>query len=137
MILADLWRSFLRSDVLFWRRLRRLRALNRALVRTNRELLAAQGEWAKEREARFGGDYWFQRWRLLNERPAYVVHSVELARARTEIVRLQCEVASLRRELSERTPLAGESAGRAELAGRAPLGREWVGFRPSRRLTAD
>jgi hypothetical protein len=103
MTLMETWRVFLRSDVFFWRQLRRLRSLNRALLRSNRELLVSRREWEKERDLRYAGDFWYQRWRQLSDRPAYVVQSSELARARTEIVRLRAEVATLRRAVAAAT----------------------------------
>jgi len=139
MTLGDLWRTFLRSDVLFWRRLRRLRALNRALVRTNRELLASQQAWVREREQQFAEDYWYRRWRALQDRPAYVVQNVDLAKARTEIVRLRAQLAALRAQQAsplssvEAESAAGEVATPGEKAGYL----DWVALRRSRRPRSD
>lgn len=140
MSLHGLWRSFQRSDWFFWRRLRELRALNRALGRSNRELLANQQAWVREREQQFAEDYWYRRWRALQDRPAYVVQNIELAKARTEIVRLRAQLAVPRvHQAAMPTPLVEDGAG----VGGPPSSGEksgyldWVALRRSRRPRSE
>lgn len=127
MSLRSLRRWFLASDLLFWRKLRALRALNLALRRNNQELLAARQAWVAEREAAGRDLYWYQRWRELHERPTYLAQGAELERARTELIRLRSEVAALRlnlERLAETTPGEGPSRG-------AESRRDWEFFRRS------
>jgi len=119
MSLRESWRCFLGSDFFFWRKLRVLRAMNRALRRSNHELRQAQQALIKEREAGGQGDYWYQRWRELQARPAYVVSDAELERARTELVRLKAELSVLHQQLAR---LKGEGTDGASVPdkGRRP-----------------
>ena len=110
--------------------------MNRSLGRANRELLANQQAWAREREQQFAEDYWYRRWRALQDRPAYVVQNIELAKARTEIVRLRAQLAAVRAEQAERASSLTE--GRARTGELPPPGGrsgylEWVALRRSRR----
>lgn len=134
MRLHELWRAFRRSDWFFWRRLRELRALNRALGRSNRDLLAAQQAWSRERDQQFAGDYWYHRWRALQDRPAYVVQNVELAKAQTEIVRLRAKLVALRaQQVAASSPRGFGLAGEGVSAEEAKSGYlDWVALRRSR-----
>lgn len=140
MSLLGLWQSFRRSDWFFWRRLHELRTLNRALGRSNRELLANQQAWAREQAQQFGEDYWYRRWRALQDRPAYVVQNIELAKARTEIVRLRAQLAAILAQqaavptsLIEGAALGGEVASPGDKSGYL----DWVALRRSRRPRSD
>jgi hypothetical protein len=127
MSLRRLRRWFFGSDLLFWRKLRSLRALNRALRRNNQELLADRQAWIAEREAAGRDLYWYQRWRELHERPTYLAQGAELERARTELNRLRSEVATLRLNLARLTETPPE-----EGVSRGPESRrDWEFFRRS------
>jgi hypothetical protein len=127
MSLRSLWRWFLGSDLLFWRKLRSLRAMNQALRRNNQELLAARQAWIAEREAAGRDLYWYQRWRELHERPSYLAQGAELERARTELIRLRSEVASLRLNLGQIAETSREEGG----SRRPEWRRDWEFFRRS------
>lgn len=131
MSLRHFWLSLLHSDLFFWRNLRRLRSMNRALRRSNQELLLARQEWFKEREVSGKESYWYARWRELHERPAYVMRDAELERARTELVRLRAELDALRRNLPH-LPNEEETA-----PPRWDFKRSWEVFRRSRGASMD
>lgn len=127
MSLRGLWRWFLGSDLLFWRKLRSLRAMNQALRRNNQELLDSRQAWMAEREAAGRDLYWYQRWRELRERPTYLAQGAELERARTELIRLRTEVAALRLNLGRLAATTREEGG----ARGAEWRRDWELFRRS------
>jgi hypothetical protein len=131
MMLRRCWLGFLQSDLFFWRKLSRLRSLNRALRRSNQELLLARQEWLREREVGGKDSYWYARWRELHERPAYVMRDAELERARTEIIRLRAELAALRRNLMRLPSAEGVPRPRGDFK------RDWEVFRRPRGFYSD